>query len=161
MISGTASSGQLIEGIVSKAEFNALFGDKSQIAKAGRALIDALSISKIKPKISAIGLTDNGSGVAATGSIVFATNATAAGTITIYIDSIRNGKYEIPVAVGDTPTQIGDALVALITANTYSPVSAVNTTGSVALTAVNDGTQGNTIGLKYDLGTVTGTTDTL
>jgi phage tail sheath gpL-like len=161
MISGTASSGQLIEGIISKAEFNTYFGAKSQIAKAGRALIDALAISRVRPRISAIGLTDNGSGVAATGSIVFATNATAAGTITVYIDSIRNGKYEIPVAVGDTPTKIGDALVALITANTYSPVSAVNTTGSVALTAVNDGTQGNTIGLKYDIGTVAGTTVTL
>lgn len=160
MISGTASSGQLIEGIVSKAEFNTYFGAKSQIAKAGRALIDALAISKIKPKISAIGLTDNGSGVAATGTIAFSGTASAAGTLTVYIDSIRNGKYELSVASGDTATAIGAALVALITANTYSPVSAVNTTGSVALTAVNDGTQGNTIGIKIE-GTVAGITTTL
>lgn len=160
MISGTATSGQLIEGIVSKAEFNAYFGAKSQIAKAGRALIDALSISKIKPKISAIGLVDSASGVAATGTIAFSGTASAAGTLTVYIDSIRNGKYELSVASGDTATSIGAALVALITANTYSPVTAVNTTGSVALTAANDGTQGNTIGIKIE-GTVAGITTTL
>ena len=161
MVSGTASSGALVEDFISEAEFNAAFGRTSQVAKAGRALLEALSISRIRPTVSAIALTDNGSGVAATGTIVFATNATAAGTITIYIDSIRNGKYEIAVASGDTPTVIGDALVAAITANLDSPVTAVNTTGSVAITAVNKGTQGNTIGFKYDIGTVTGTTVTL
>ncbi len=160
MISGTASSGQLIENIVSKAEFNAYFGAKSQVAKAGRALIDALSISKIKPKISAIGLTDNGSGVVATGSIAFSGTASAAGTLTVYIDSIRNGKYELSVANGDTANSIGVALAALINANTFSPVTAVNTTGSVALTATNDGTQGNTIGIKIE-GTVAGISATL
>lgn len=161
MISGTASSGVLVEDLKTAADFNSAFGRTSQIAKAGRALIQELSISRKRPKVSAIGLTDHGSGVAATGRIVFATNATAAGTITIYIDSLINGKYELTVASGDTPIAIGDALVAAITANLDSPVSAINTAGSVALTALNDGTQGNTIGLKYDLGTVTGTTVTL
>ena len=160
MISGTASSGQLKEGIVSKKEFNDFFGAKSQIAKAGRAMIDALSVSKIKPKISAIGLTDNGSGVAATGTIAFSGTATESGTLTVYIDSIRNGKYELVVASGATATSIGGNLETLITANTYSPVSAVNTTGSVALTALNDGTQGNTIGIKI-VGSVAGISTTL
>jgi phage tail sheath gpL-like len=160
MTSGTATSGQLKEGIISKAEFNDFFGAKSQIAIAGRALIDALSISKIKPKVSAIGLTDNASGVQATGTIAFSGTATASGTLTVYINSKRNGKYELNVASGDTANSIGTSLTALITANTYSPVTAVNTTGSVALTAVNDGTQGNNIGIKID-GTVAGITTTL
>ena len=160
MISGTASSGQLKEGIISKKEFNDFFGAKSQIAKAGRAMIDALSVSKIKPKISAIGLTDNASGVASTGTIAFSGTATESGTLTVYIDSIRNGKYELAVASGATASSIGANLETLITANTYSPVTAVNTTGSVALTATNDGTQGNTIGLKI-VGSVAGITATL
>ena len=160
MISGTASSGQLKEGIISKKEFNDFFGAKSQIAKAGRAMIDALSVSKIKPKISAIGLTDNASGVASTGTIAFSGTATEAGTLTVYIDSIRNGKYELAVASGATASSIGANLETLITANTYSPVTAVNTTGSVALTANNDGVQGNTIGLKI-VGSVAGITATL
>jgi phage tail sheath gpL-like len=160
MISGTASSGQLKEGIISKKEFNDFFGAKSQIAKAGRAMIDALSVSKIKPKISAIGLTDNASGVASTGTIAFSGTATEAGTLTVYIDSIRNGKYELAVASGATASSIGANLETLITANTYSPVTAVNTSGSVALTATNDGVQGNTIGLKI-VGSVAGITATL
>ena len=160
MISGTASSGQLKEGIISKKEFNDFFGAKSQIAKAGRAMIDALSVSKIKPKISAIGLTDNASGVVATGTIAFSGTATESGTLTVYIDSIRNGKYELAVASGATATSIGSNLETLITANTYSPVSAVNTTGSVALSALNDGTQGNTIGIKI-VGLVAGISATL
>lgn len=160
MTSGTASSGELKESIISKKEFNDFFGAKSQIAKAGRAIIDALSVSKIKPKVSAIGLTDNASGVQATGSIAFSGTATEAGTLTVYIDSKLNGKYEIAVANGDTASAIGAKLETAITANTYSPVTAVNTSGSVALTAVNDGTQGNTIGLKID-GVIAGVTTTL
>lgn len=160
MISGTASTGQLKDNILSKAEFNNFFGAKSQLAKGGRALIDALSISKIRPKISAIGLTDNASGVASTGTIAFSGTATEAGTLTVYVDSIINGKYELAVASGATASSIGANLETLITANTYSPVTAVNTTGSVALTATNDGTQGNTIGIKID-GSVAGITTTL
>lgn len=160
MVSGTASSGALVEDLISEAEFNAAFGRTSQIAKAGRALIEALSVSRIRPIVSAIALTDNGSGVAATGTVAFSGTATEAGTITVYIDSIRNGAYEIAVASGATATSLGALLVAAIAANLDSPVTSVNTTGSVALTAVNKGTQGNTIGLKYS-GTVAGITTTL
>lgn len=160
MLSGTATAGQLVDNILSEADFNTYFGAKSQIAKAGRALIQALSISRIKPKISAIALADNGSGVAATGTIAFSGTATEAGTLIIYIDSIRNGKYEVAVASGDTANTIGTALATAINASTTSPVSAVNTTGSVALTALNKGTQGNTIGIKIS-GSVAGITATL
>lgn len=161
MISGTASSGALVEDLQTAADFNAAFGRASQIAKAGRALVQELSISRKRPKVSAIGLSDNGSGVAATGTIAFSGTATAAGTIKIYIDSIANGYYPLTVAVGDTAANLGAALEAAITANADSPVSAVDTTGSVALTAKNDGTQGNTIGLKYDLGATAGISITL
>jgi phage tail sheath gpL-like len=159
MISGTAATGQLIEGIISEQEFNTYFGAKSQIAIAGRALIQALSISGIRPKISAIALTDNVSGVAATGAIAFTGTATASGTLTIYINSILNGKYTLNVTTGDTATIVGAALAAAINANTNSPVSAVNTTGSVALTALNKGTQGNSIGIKI-VGLVAGISST-
>jgi phage tail sheath gpL-like len=160
MTSGTATSGELIEGLISESEFNDAFGRTSQIAKAGRALVKNLDISRIRPQVSAIALTDNGSGVDATGSIAFSGTATEAGTITIYVDSYDNGKYEISVANGDTATTIGDALEAAITANLDSPVTASNTTGTVTLTAINAGTQGNTIGIKYS-GTVAGVTTTL
>jgi phage tail sheath gpL-like len=157
---GTATSGALVEGIISESQANTLFGRNSQIAKSARALFKNLSISRIRPQVAAISLDDNGAGVDATGTVTFAGTATAAGTITVYIDSLANGKYEIAVASGDTATVIGDALVTAITANLDSPVTAVNVTGTVTLTAVNAGTQGNTIGIKYD-GVVAGVTTTL
>jgi phage tail sheath gpL-like len=157
---GTAASGALVEGLISESQSNDAFGRNSHIAKSLRALFKNLDISRIRPKVAAIALDDNGASVDATGSVVFAGTATEAGTITIYIDSIDNGKYDIAVSSGDTATVIGDALVAAITANLDSPVAAVNTTGSVALTAVNAGTQGNTIGVKYS-GTIAGITTTL
>ncbi len=158
---GTATSGALVEGLISESESNEAFGRNSQIAKALRAVFKSLDISRIKPNVSAISLDNNGAGVAATGTVAFTgTNAPEAGTITVYIDNADSGKYEIAVSNLDTPTIIGDALVAAITANPDSPVTAVNTTGSVALTAVNDGTQGNTIGLKFE-GAVAGITTTL
>ena len=157
---GTATSGALVEGIISESEANDLFGRDSQIAKAARALFKNLSISRLQPQVAAISLDDNGSGVDATGSVAFTGTATEAGTITVYVDSIDNGKYDITVASGDSATVIGDALEAAITANLDSPVTASNTTGTVTLTAVNAGTQGNTIGIKYS-GTVAGVTTTL
>lgn len=155
MISGTASSGELIEDLLSEADFNAAFGRTSQISKAGRAIINKLSISKVRPKISAIGLTDNASGVAATGNIIFSGTASAAGTLTIKIDSGKNGTYSLAVASGDTADTIGTALAALITANADSPVTGSNSSGNVTLTATNDGTQGNNIGVEVS-GTISG-----
>lgn len=160
MTSGTASSNALVDGLISEAEFNAAFGRTSHIAKTGRALMEALSISRIRPKVSAIGVTDNGAGVAATGIVAFTGTATEAGTITVYVDSIRNGAYKINVANGATAASLGTLLEAAINANLNRPVNAVNTTGSVALTAINKGTLGNSISLKYS-GSVAGITTTL
>lgn len=155
MTSGTATSGALVEDLTTVAEFNAAFGRTSQIAKTARGLIQQLSVSRIRPKIAAIGLADNASGVAATGNVIFGGTATAAGTITVNIDSSVNGSYSIAVASGDTASTIGAALVNAITANADSPVTAANSSGNVTLTAVNDGTQGNTIGLSVS-GSVAG-----
>jgi phage tail sheath gpL-like len=154
-VGGTATNLVVEEGLLSEKDFNDKFGRTSQIAKAGRALIKNLSISRIRPQVAAIGVDDNGAGTAATGTFTISGTATEAGILTFYIDSLDNGKYEIAVANGDTATQIGDSLVTAITANLDSPVTAANVTGTVTLTAVNTGTQGNTIGLKLN-GTVAG-----
>lgn len=159
MVSGTATSGALNEGLLSDANFNDKFGRTSQIAKAGRAIIKELSISRIKPTVDAIGLSDNSSGVAATGSVAFSGTATEAGSIIVYVDSFDR-KYSLTVASGDTATTIGAALETAITADLNAVVTASNSTGTVTLTAVNDGTQGNTIGIKV-VGSVAGITTTL
>jgi phage tail sheath gpL-like len=153
---GTAANLIVQEGLLSAADSNEKFGANSQVAKACRALFKNLEISRVRPQVAAIGVDDNGSGVAATGTITITGPATEAGTLTFYVDSIDNGKYEIAVANGDTATIIGDALEAAINGNSVSPVTASNAAGVVTLTAVNAGTQGNTIGLKFS-GTVAGT----
>ena len=159
MVSGTATSGALNEGLLSDADFNDKFGRTSQIAKAGRAVIKELSVTRIKPTVDVIALSDNVSGVAATGSVAFSGTATAAGSIIVYVDSF-NRKYSLTIASGDTATTIGAALAAAITADLDAVVTASNSTGTVTLTAVNAGTQGNTIGIKV-VGSVAGITTTL
>lgn len=78
----------------------------------------------------------------ATGTIVFATTATSAGTWTIKIGSRR---FTFGVASGDTASVQGDALAAVINGDVNFPVTAVNTTGSVALTSKWKGESANGI----------------
>jgi phage tail sheath gpL-like len=88
-----------------------------------------------------------GGGVAASGDIVFTTNASSGGTHEFLIggDLIR-----INVASGDTPTEQGDALDAAITANLGGSVTASNSAGTVTLTAKNTGVNGNQIRIIYN-----------
>jgi phage tail sheath gpL-like len=95
--------------------------------------------------------------IAASGSIVFTGAPTANGTYTIDVGSSINNEYTISVTNGETLSAIGAALAAAINADTMSPVTAINTTGSVALTAKNKGLEGNFISLRVK-GSVTGVT---
>lgn len=154
MTSGTATAGELIEDIDVNSE-NGLFGADSAIATAIREFRKINSVSQI----NAIPVADAGGATASTGSVVFAGTATASGSIDVYIGN-KDRKYEVVISVGDTATTVGSALEALITADTSALASGVNTTGSVALTAVNAGTQGDDIGIRVD-GSVAGITATL
>jgi len=121
----------------------------------GQIMIDAFKEENPFSPLDVIIVSDNGSGVAATGTIVFTATPTASGTLYVTIGSYINNRYEIPVTTSSTPTTLGDALAAAILADVYSPVTSVNTTGSVALTAKSKGTEGNGIGLRVE-GTVAG-----
>lgn len=158
--SGSATSGELKEGLLNIADFNTYFGRTSHLAMGGRSLINALSISRKRPTISAIGLSDNGSGVAATGKVIFAGTATEAGSILVEINSGKNNAYTLTVASGDTASTLGTALAAAIAADADSVVTGSNSSGVVSLTAVNKGTVGNSIGLRVS-GTVAGLTYTI
>jgi len=93
-----------------------------------------------------IGVADNGSGVAATGTFAFTGPATAAGVVYAYIAGVR-----IPVTVssGDSATVIGAALVAAMS-DYELPVTGSNNTGTVTFTARNKGTTGNKIDLRLN-----------
>ncbi len=147
---GSASSGALVEDI-SLADISSLFGADSMIAIILRAAKDINNTTKM----DAISLDDNGSGVDATGTFTITGPATEDGTLTFFIGSKINGKFEIAVADTDSATVIGDALAAAITADLESPVDAANVAGVVTLTAINAGTFGNDIGMKVE-GSVAG-----
>ncbi len=148
---GTATSGVLTVDIDPNSE-DALFGANSMLATAIRQF---RKINKVS-RIDAIALDDSGTAVDSGGIIAFAGTATASGTIVAYIGN-KERKYSVGVSIGDTATDIGAALVALIVADTKALASGVNTIGSVALTAVNGGTVGNEIGLLIE-GEATGVT---
>jgi len=143
MLSGTASTGTLVTDVGSAGEEDALFGAKSHIAMMIR------NFKRYNPltPVDAIGYTNAG-GTAATGTIAFSGTATAAGTIYVTTGSAVDHKYALNVAVGDTATNVGDALVAALAADAHGCMTGVNTTGSVALTASNKGTVGNNLTLE-------------
>ncbi len=156
-LGGTATSGALVENIISKDQALGLFGASSMVYKGLAAIIDKCANSLNQPKISAISLTDQGASVAASATLTFTGTATKAGKITLYIDSMQR-KYELDVAVGALANDIATSIAAKINADNFRVVSAVATTNVVTIEARNTGTQGNSIGTKFDLGLSEGIT---
>jgi len=147
VIGNTVTSVAAVPQYISNADAaDALFGATSVVARMARnwRAVDSFG------ELWALGLADNGSGVAATGSIAFTGPATAAGTLALYLAG-----QSIPVAVtsGMTAAQLATAVVAAIAAYTTLPVTAV-VDGSIAskvnFTAVNKGTTGNDIDIRVN-----------
>lgn len=121
----------------------------------GKGSIGALMINAFKEvapnvKLAAIIVSDNGSGVAATGSAAFTASSPAAGTFYLTVGSYTKNRYPITTTTSSTATTIGDDVAAAVNADPNSPVTAVNTTGTVDFTAKNKGTEGNRINLIYE-----------
>jgi phage tail sheath gpL-like len=153
---GTAVSGALNESIGNDSSvYEALAGSRS----LGYHAIRAFKSYNERTRLDAI-LLDDAAGTPATGTVVFGGAATEAGTLTIKIGSSKYHTITYAIADLDTPTLAGDSLAAAITADTRVPVTAANVTGTVTLTAANDGTEGNDITLEVS-GTVAGLTVTL
>lgn len=91
---------------------------------------------------------EGGSDVAATGSIAVTATSAKSGVLALYV----NGEIlPISVATGDTATLIGDKIVAALASAPEMPVTGVNTTGTVAITAKSKGVFGNDISLAVGL----------
>lgn len=144
---GSFTSGALVTNISNElGAGQALCGAGS----IGHLMIDTFKQLNTQTRLDAIIVSDNGSGVAATGSIVFAASSPVVGTLYVTIGSYTKNRYAIATTTASTATTIGDDLVAAITADSNSPVTAVNTDGSVALTAKNKGTEGNRITIQVE-----------
>ncbi len=85
--------------------------------------------------------TSGGSPIAATWVLTLATNASGTGTLSV---TIAGELCQYTFASGDTPTQIGDGIVAAINAKTWLPVTAANASGTVTVTAKLKGTSQGT-----------------
>ena len=102
-------------------------------------------------EIWALALPDAASSTAATGTVAIAGTATANGTLFLYVgggptaSGAMNDLVAVGVTSGQTATQVGANIAAAITAQYGLPVSAVNSAGTVTLTALNKGTLGNDI----------------
>lgn len=153
---GTATAGDLIQDHPDDGSENTLFGQASHLAGMVRAFKRENKISRL----DIIPLDDAGGATQGTATVVFTGPSTEAGEIYITVGSENDHKYEVSVADGDSATDIGDAFVALITADTNAPFSAVNAAGTVTITAENGGTLCNDWHLAYN-GTVAGVTVTL
>jgi phage tail sheath gpL-like len=89
-------------------------------------------------------LADNGSGVAATGTIVVGGPATATGSVVLYLGGER---VTVGVNSGDASTAIATAIAAAITARPDLPVSASVAASTVTVTYRHRGLAGN----SYDI----------
>ena len=141
---GTAVAGQLVENILNDSSWDTLFGSSSMLAAMVRAA------RKLNPivQFDAIPLEDDGSAVAAAGSLNFTGTATTDGVVTVSIGSDRNHTFEVAVASGDDATSVATNVKAALDGDANLPVASVVSTSNVSLTAINLGTYGNTIGLS-------------
>ena len=139
MASGTATA-DTVYPVVGASDAVKLFG-------AGSVLADACAVlpSDGTVKVSAIGVAEPGTSAAAAGTIAFTGTATEGRTMIVRVGAQT---YRVQVASGDSATVVGDALVAAITADPAALVAAVNTTGSVAITAKGKGAHGNALVLR-------------
>jgi phage tail sheath gpL-like len=87
--------------------------------------------------------------MSATGTLTLTNNAGAAGTIHLYIAGIYT---PVSVSKDDTPTIMGDAVVAAVTENKNLPVTAANVTGVITFTSKTILAWGNFIDLSLNLG---------
>lgn len=146
---GTAASGALTQNVaIDNATINALFGPRSQAAGACRSFRKINQVTQL----DVIALDSTGES-AATGVLTATGTATAGGTIQIVVGSSSDHTVDVTVISADTATEVGDAIEAAINADLTIPVVAVNSTGTVTLTAYDAGLTGNDIALRVIGGT--------
>ncbi len=152
---GSATEGDLHSNLASTgAPEDALFGISSQLA----AMIRAFKAVNPIVQLDAIALDDDGSGVPRVVKVTFIGTATAAGTLVIIVGSETLHRFEVAIASGVAAAAIPALCVTVINADTKCPFTAADATGGILdLTADNDGTVANDLGVETS-GTIAGIT---
>ena len=131
--------------ISSLAQAKSKFGPGSQLAQ----MVDAYLKNNVSVEFYALPIADPSAGAAASGSISVSGDATAAGTISLYI---YNKLVQIDVADGDEAASVATAIAAAINADDDLPVKATAEETTVTITAKHKGTIGNDIIMALNLG---------
>jgi phage tail sheath gpL-like len=145
--SAGSATANTLQRITSADEALALGGRGSQIHRMARAWFTNNASTEVYVGV----LADNGSGVAATGTLTVTGTATAAGTLSLY----AGGQLvSVGVASGDTAATVAASIAAALPSTSNLPVTgAVGGTGSehiVTATARHKGTAGNNIDLRLN-----------
>ncbi len=124
--------------IASPAAAASEFGAASQLA----AEVAAFRANDPATEVWTMPYADAAAGVAATGAVAFGGQATAPGVIPLRVGGVS---IATAVAAGDNAIAAAAKVLATIQATPSLPVTATGNTGTLALTAANKGSLGNTI----------------
>jgi phage tail sheath gpL-like len=141
--------------IGTQAQADGRFGIGSELSR----MFAAYYANNFANEVWGLGVAEPVGGTAATGTLTVTTAPTEAGTIHLYIGGQHIG---INVGGSDTVDQVATAIAAAINADERLPVTAVAATGTVTLTCVWKGLNGNDIRVESNYyGQVGGETDPL
>jgi len=129
--------------VESKAQVAALCGPNSMLTAMANRYLDRDPFGTLY----LLPVEDDSAGVAATGTILVASAATAPGTLNLYIAGVR-----VRIAVDQTLTaaQVAASLAAAINATQFLPVTAVAATATVTLTSTGKGQIYNDIDIRQN-----------
>lgn len=154
MTSGTAAAGA-VKRVTSRAAAIAYWGQGSELACMAEL---ALAIAPTAP-IYGVAYAEAGGGALGTGTVaITGTAATSAGSLSL---TIAGRTMQIGIAVGDTPTVVGESIDDAIAALANAPFTSNNVTGTVTVSSRNKGTQANTIRMSHVLTGAAGLTFTV
>lgn len=142
--------------ITSEFEAGTLFGFGSPVHLAARQLLPANGSGAAGIPVTVYPLADDGSGVAAVGSVAPTGAVTAAGAYRLRIGGVLS--QEFVVSVGDAVGDIVAAMIAAVNAVLHMPVIATDGTTEVTLTSKWKGASANGITVEVVGDAVTGVT---
>jgi phage tail sheath gpL-like len=146
IVAGRTSGGSVAENVpvsvFSDVQAAQYFGYGSQAHIMASAMLNAYPYVSL----TMVGVDDSATGVPAVGTVAVDAAAGASGTLRLYVG---NAYVEVAVAKGDAAADIAADLKDAIDNKPILPVTAAVLTDTLTLTAKNDGTCGNDIGLAY------------
>jgi phage tail sheath gpL-like len=152
LATGTVAELQPVR-VLSAAEGEGFFGVGSQLA----AMISAYKAADPQTELWAVALDDAGGATKGTQTLTFTGPATASGAVSLYVAGTR---YSLAVSIDDTAEEVATACAAAIEADSRCPMNAAVGEGEsdhiVTLTAKNAGTQGNTVDVRFNMGSSEG-----